>query len=153
MTRQTGASRSKRIYARLFRVLPLEFLTRFGADIIDLFRDQLRAARAEGGVSAIAVVWFRAVSGLLSAAAIEHLEAARNPHTSERSESMLDSRPLPGAADAGRLVRLERKEIGTKDGISASYPFYEYLRDRTHTLDGLVAWGKASLAIRARQFW
>jgi len=34
-------------------------------------------------------------------------------------------RPLPGAEDPARLFRLERKEPGKKDGISASYPFYK----------------------------
>ena len=57
-------------------------------------------------------------------------------------------RPLPGAADAGRLVRLERKEPGRNDGISASYQFYEYLQARTRSLDGVLAWGKASLTLR-----
>jgi predicted permease len=57
-------------------------------------------------------------------------------------------RPLPGAEDAKQLFRMERKEPGKNDGISASYPFYEYLRDRTRTLDGVVAWGKASLSLR-----
>ena len=57
-------------------------------------------------------------------------------------------RPLPGAADAGRLVRMERKEPGRNDGISASYQFYEYLQARTRSLDGVVAWGKASLTLR-----
>ena len=57
-------------------------------------------------------------------------------------------RPLPGAADAARLVRMERKEPGKQDGVSASYPYYAYLRDRTHTLDGVAAWTKASLTVR-----
>src|SRR5688572_24399309 len=57
-------------------------------------------------------------------------------------------RPLPGAEDAGSLFRFERKEPGKNDGISASHPYYEYLRDRTRTLDGLLAWGKASLSLR-----
>src|SRR4026209_629806 len=58
-------------------------------------------------------------------------------------------RPLPGARDAEQLVRLERKEPGKNDGISASYPYYEYLRDRSHSVDGLLAWSKASLSLRA----
>ena len=57
-------------------------------------------------------------------------------------------RPLPGATEPGRLVRMERKEPGKRDGVSASYPFYEYLRDRTRTLDGMLAWGKGSFTVR-----
>jgi len=58
-------------------------------------------------------------------------------------------RPLPAAADATRLFRIERKEPGKPDGISASYPYYEYLRDNASSLDGLVAWGKTSLSLRS----
>lgn len=57
-------------------------------------------------------------------------------------------RPVPGAADGGALIRMERKRPGGKDGISASHAFYRYLRDRTHTLKGVAAWGKASLTVR-----
>ncbi|MFI5311789.1 MAG: ABC transporter permease [Gemmatimonadales bacterium] len=56
-------------------------------------------------------------------------------------------RPLPGVTDAARLVRMERKAPGRPDGISASYPFYESLRDRSRTLDGVAAWGKVSLTL------
>ena len=40
-------------------------------------------------------------------------------------------RPLPGAADASRLVRIERERPGGNDGVSASYVFYDRLRTRT----------------------
>jgi predicted permease len=56
-------------------------------------------------------------------------------------------RPLRGAADATRLVRLERKRLDGSEGVSASYPFYEYLRDRSHTLDGVAAWGHLPLTL------
>jgi len=52
-------------------------------------------------------------------------------------------RPLPGVTHGARLVRMERKIADGSEGISASYPYYEYLRDRSHTLDGVGAWGKA----------
>src|SRR5512132_1792840 len=55
-------------------------------------------------------------------------------------------RPLAGTSDASRLVRIERKKPGAPDGVSASFPYYEYLRDRTRTLEGLATWGKASLS-------
>src|SRR3954468_2469427 len=58
-------------------------------------------------------------------------------------------RPLSGTSDATRLYRIERKDAASFDGVSASYPYYEYLRDNARTLDGLVAWGKASLSLRA----
>jgi predicted permease len=57
-------------------------------------------------------------------------------------------RPLPGAADGGALVRMERKAPGATDGVSASYPLYERLRATSHTLSGVAAWGKTSLTLR-----
>ena len=57
-------------------------------------------------------------------------------------------RPLPGAADASRLVRMERKRPGGNDGVSASYVFYDRLRTRTRSLDGIAAWGHGSFAVR-----
>lgn len=60
-------------------------------------------------------------------------------------------RPLPGAADASRLVRLERVKRDGSDGIlSASYPYYAHLRDHTHTLAGTIAWSKVALTLSTR---
>ena len=58
-------------------------------------------------------------------------------------------RPLPGAANGAELVRMERKRVGGNDGVSASYPLYKLLRDRTHMLTGVAAWGKASFTVRS----
>jgi len=57
-------------------------------------------------------------------------------------------RPLPAATNATQLFRVERKEPGKRDGISASYPYYEHLRGRSRMTDGIVAWSKAQLSIR-----
>lgn len=57
-------------------------------------------------------------------------------------------RPLAGSADGGRLVRIERKRPGGNDGVSLSFPWYTALRDATRGLDGVAAWGKASLVLR-----
>jgi predicted permease len=58
-------------------------------------------------------------------------------------------RPLPGANDGPRLVFLERKQANSQNGISASHPYYEYLRDRSRTLAGVAAWSKVALTISA----
>lgn len=58
-------------------------------------------------------------------------------------------RPLPGTAQSDQLVRIERKKPHEQDGVSASYPLYEQVRDRSRTLQDVVAWGKASLVIRS----
>jgi predicted permease len=57
-------------------------------------------------------------------------------------------RPLPGVDDATRLVRLERTHPGDDGSTSASYPYYEHLRDRARTVDGVAAWSKVSLTVR-----
>jgi predicted permease len=58
-------------------------------------------------------------------------------------------RPLPGVTDGPRLVELDRKQPDGNGGISASYPYYEYLRDRARTLAGVSAWSKVALTIQA----
>ena len=59
-------------------------------------------------------------------------------------------RPLPGATDPTRLLRLERKAPAQENGgVSASYPLYEFIRSQTRTLDGVAAWGKAALTLRS----
>jgi predicted permease len=57
-------------------------------------------------------------------------------------------RPLPGTTAGDRLVRIERKKPNEQDGISASYPFYQQVHERSRALSEVVAWGKASLVIR-----
>jgi hypothetical protein len=39
------------------------------------------------------------------------------------------------------------ERLDGSEGISASYPFYEYLRDRSHTLDGVAVWGHLPLTL------
>lgn len=56
-------------------------------------------------------------------------------------------RPLPGTADARRLVTIERREATGDGGMSGSYPYYAYLRDNARSLEGVAAWSKASLTI------
>jgi predicted permease len=57
-------------------------------------------------------------------------------------------RALPGTAEGDRLVRIERKRPGGDDGVSLSYPWYREIRDRSRTLDGVIAWSKVPLVLR-----
>lgn len=57
-------------------------------------------------------------------------------------------RPLPGADDGDRLIRIERKRPGGDDGVSLSYPWYQQIVQRTKSVDGVIAWGKVSLVLR-----
>src|ERR1039457_1055324 len=56
-------------------------------------------------------------------------------------------RPLPGARDASRLFSIERKHRNGKEGMSASYPFYEQIRDKTRSFDGVAAWNDLPLTV------
>jgi len=56
-------------------------------------------------------------------------------------------RPLPGAHDARRLFAIDRKHRDGKQGMSASYAYYSYLRDRAKSFDGIVAWNDLPLTI------
>ena len=55
--------------------------------------------------------------------------------------------PLPGATAPDRLASIERTRSDGGGSLSASYPFYEALRDRTETFEGLAAWSKVELTI------
>jgi predicted permease len=58
-------------------------------------------------------------------------------------------RPLPGVADADTLVGIEPTRPDGEVLQQGSYALYDYLRQRTHSLDGIAAWGKVSLTISA----
>jgi putative ABC transport system permease protein len=57
-------------------------------------------------------------------------------------------RPLPGVADASRLVRVERTHPRAEGFVSLSNAYYEQLRGNARSLDEVAAWSKVSLAVR-----
>ena len=70
-------SRSEAIYAGLLRAYPPEFRARYAEEMMLLFGDQLRDARAaDGGGGAIAT-WFRSLVDLASSAVGQHLRKER----------------------------------------------------------------------------
>lgn len=58
-------------------------------------------------------------------------------------------RPLPGIADAARLVALRPARPDGTVAEQGSYAAYAYLRERSRTLDGTAAWGRVALTIAA----
>ncbi len=57
-------------------------------------------------------------------------------------------RLAPGVRDADRMVRLERVRRDGEGGfVSASYPYYQYLRENARSFQGVAAWGKVSLTL------
>jgi predicted permease len=56
-------------------------------------------------------------------------------------------RPLPGAANASRLFSIDRKHKNGIEGMSASYRYYEEVRDKTNSFDGVAAWSEVPLTV------
>ncbi|MGH7656071.1 MAG: ADOP family duplicated permease [Gemmatimonadaceae bacterium] len=56
-------------------------------------------------------------------------------------------RPLPGVANASRLFSIDRKKKSGDEGMSASYRYYEELRDKTRSFDGVAAWDEIPLTV------
>lgn len=75
-------SRSERVYAGLLRVYPRAFRTRYEDEMVVLFGDQLRDARAANGAGGALSTWFRTLLDLASSAIGEHLRKDRTMATS-----------------------------------------------------------------------
>jgi putative ABC transport system permease protein len=69
-------ARAERIYERLVRLFPADFRDRFGLQLLDLFRDQHRAARAQGRLALVAF-WARIIGDAFISATAER--ARRRP--------------------------------------------------------------------------
>ena len=95
--RRHRASISERIFAALLRLFPPAFRERFGQDMRELFRDQLRGARARGGTRGVIRLWGQVIPSLLRAATLErgnslHDVSRRTPRTQRpRSDSVLET--------------------------------------------------------------
>jgi len=72
-----GVGRSERVYASLLRAYPARFRSRYGSEMVVLFGDQLREARAAGRAGGVAVTWFRSIVDLTANAFGEHLRRDR----------------------------------------------------------------------------
>jgi hypothetical protein len=76
----TGVRRglSERVYGGLLRAYPARFRARYADEMIQLFADQLRDARAGGDQGGTAGIWFRTLLDLASSAVGEHLRKDRS---------------------------------------------------------------------------
>lgn len=84
------SGRSERIYAALLHAYPREFRGRYGEEMILLFADQLRDARAATGAADVASTWFRTLLDLLSSAIGEHMRRDRT-----MAQSLATFEPTP----------------------------------------------------------
>lgn len=72
-----GVSSSERLYAGLLWLYPGEFRRRYADEMVRLFGDQLRDARASGRLGGIALTWFRSLADLVANAIGEHVRKDR----------------------------------------------------------------------------
>lgn len=68
---------SERAYAGLIRLYPAAFRERYREEMVRLFADQLRDARAGRGAGGVVVTWLRTLPDLASSAVGEHLRKDR----------------------------------------------------------------------------
>jgi predicted permease len=68
---------AERVFTALTYVFPSEFRERFGDDMRDLFRDQVRGARERGGTAGVARFWATMIPSLVHAAMLERRDAFR----------------------------------------------------------------------------
>ena len=68
---------SERVYAGLLRAYPPQFRARYEDEMVVLFGDMLRDARAADGAGGIVIIWIRTVLDLTSSALGEHLRKDR----------------------------------------------------------------------------
>ena len=50
-------------------------------------------------------------------------------------------RPVPGVRDASHVVEVGRTRPSGEGSLTASYPYFDYLRGRSRSLEGVAAWG------------
>ena len=84
------AGLSERVYAALLRAYPRAFRARYEDEMVLLFGDQLRDARAARGAAGTATTWFRTMLDLASSAIGEHLRKDRT-----MAQSLATFEPTP----------------------------------------------------------
>ena len=94
------------MYRRLLRVYPTEFRARFTDDLVQLFGDELREARARGGPGASARFWLRSLGDLAASSAGEHIRGNRTMAHSLSASPSTFNRALGLAGILGGAILL-----------------------------------------------
>jgi hypothetical protein len=95
---------SERVYRALVRLYPAAFRTRFGDEMVMLLGDQLRDARASGGISGPARTWLATVGDLVETVPAEHAARHRAVARSMAIAPSASSRLLGLLGMAGGLI-------------------------------------------------
>lgn len=98
-----AVTRAERAFARLLALFPPAFRDRFGDDMRELFRDQLRDARRRGRM-AVARLWLRTIPAVTVAALLERRDARRETTPAPRNGRMLETL-TSDLRFAGRMLR------------------------------------------------
>jgi hypothetical protein len=92
---------SARVYAGLLRAYPAPFRKRYEDEMVLLFGDQLRDARAAGGPGGVTSTWIRTLIDLASSAVGEHLRKDRT-----MAQSLATFEPTRGMRLLGMLAMI-----------------------------------------------
>ena len=113
-TRSGGA---ERVYRGILGLYPTEFRRRFGEDMVQLFHDRLRDARAGRASGGAILAWIALVGDVIVHASIEHLRRYRTVAHSLTSAPSLTSRVLGFAGIAAGLAILAAFVIDLPAGL------------------------------------
>ncbi len=96
----------ERLYRRVLRLYPTEFRDRFSDDMIQLFHDKLRDARAGRAPGGTAGAWFRMLGDVAGTAPSEHLRRNRTMAHSLAASPSIQARALGIAGILAGLATL-----------------------------------------------
>jgi len=96
----------ERVYRGLLRLYPAEFRAQYANEMVQLFHDQLRDARAGDAPAGAARTWLRALGDLAVTAASEHTRRNRTVAHSLATSPSISSRVLGLAGVLGGAVLL-----------------------------------------------
>src|SRR5687768_3517398 len=104
MTAQPGIE--ERLYRALLRLYPADFRQRFGDEMVALFRDSLRDARAGRAPGGVAGAWLKMLVDVAATAPSEHLRRTRQVAHSISSTGLIEARVLGilGVIGGGALL-------------------------------------------------
>ena len=82
---------SERVFSALVRLFPRAFRDRFATDMVELFRDQLRAAHGRAGATGVLRLWVATIPSLVHAAVLERRDAVRDAARRRRVIAAIDT--------------------------------------------------------------
>ncbi|HET6745232.1 MAG TPA: hypothetical protein VFH90_05200 [Candidatus Limnocylindria bacterium] len=110
---------SERIYRALLRLYPADFRHRFGEDMVQLFSDKLRDARASRAPWGTAAAWLAMLGDVATTAASERLRRNRHVAHSMPTTPPIEARVLGLAGVVGGAVLLTAFVIDVPSGLNA----------------------------------